>query len=80
MKRISIFIFLLAFSCQLSVVSGQSLLSVDSCLSLIGFTNTEMAILFGVKYNAINSRVSKIKKIFETEENLRDFVVKNLKN
>ena len=50
------------------------------CLSLIGFTNTEMAILFGVKYNAINSRISKIKKIFNTEENLRDFVVKKLRN
>lgn len=49
------------------------------CLSLIGFTNTEIAILFGVKYNAINSRISKIKKIFNTEENLRDFVIRHLR-
>lgn len=49
------------------------------CLSLIGFTNSEMAVLFGVKYNAINSRISKVKKILDTEENLRDFMIKNLR-
>ena len=48
------------------------------CFVLMGLTNSEMAVLFGVKYNAINARVTKIKKVFNTNENLRDFVIRNL--
>jgi len=48
------------------------------CLVLSGFSNTEMAALFGVKYNALNARITKIKKTFEIEGSLRDFLVKNI--
>lgn len=48
------------------------------CLVLSGFSNAEMAALFGVKYNALNARITKIKKTFEIEGSLRDFLVKNI--
>lgn len=48
------------------------------CLVLSGFSNAEMAALFGVKYNALNARVAKIKKTFDIEDSLRDFLIKNI--
>lgn len=48
------------------------------CLVLSGFSNSEIAVLFGVKYNALNARIVKIKKTFNIEESLRDFLVENI--
>lgn len=50
------------------------------CLGLIGLSNTEMAALLGVKYNSLSNRLSKIKKIFNTEENLLNFLMKIWQN
>mgnify|MGYP003503525295 FL=1 len=49
------------------------------CLVLSGFSNAEMAALFGVKYNALNARIAKIKKTFDIEGSLRDFIVQNIR-
>ena len=46
------------------------------CMSIVGLTNSEMAVLLGVKYNAVSNRISKIKNIFNTEKNLREFMIK----
>lgn len=46
------------------------------CMSMIGLTNSEMAVLLGVKYNAVSNRISKIKNIFNTEKNLREFMIR----
>lgn len=48
------------------------------CLALLGLSNTEMAVLLGVKYNSLTNRLAKIKKILNTEENLHDFLIKSL--
>lgn len=48
------------------------------CLALLGLSNTEMAVLLGVKYNSLTNRLAKIKKILSTEENLHDFLLKTL--
>lgn len=49
------------------------------CLSMIGLTNSEIAVLFGLTYNAISIRISKVKKTFNTDENIRDFLIKKIK-
>lgn len=49
------------------------------CLSMIGLTNSEIAVLFGLTYNAISIRISKVKKTFNTDENIRDFLIKEMK-
>lgn len=46
------------------------------CLSLLGLTNSEMAVLLGVRYSAISTRINSIKKIFGTEESIGDFVAR----
>ncbi len=46
------------------------------CLSLLGLTKSEMAVLLGVKYSAVSNRVAKIKKALNTEEEIRDFMIK----
>lgn len=46
------------------------------CLAILGLSNTEMAVLLGVKYNSLTNRLAKIKKILSTEENLHDFLIK----
>lgn len=46
------------------------------CLSMANLTNSELAVLLGVKYSALHTRIVKIKKIFETEKSLRDFMVR----
>lgn len=48
------------------------------CLAILGLSNTEMAVLLGVKYNSLTNRLAKIKKILNTEENLHDFLLKTL--
>lgn len=48
------------------------------CLAILGLSNTEMAVLLGVKYNSLTNRLAKIKKILSTEENLHDFLLKTL--
>jgi len=40
------------------------------CLALTGLSHAEMAVLQGVKYNSFTNRITKIKKILGTEENL----------
>lgn len=45
------------------------------CLALMGLSNTEMAALLGVKYNALTNRISRIKKALGTEENLSDYLI-----
>ena len=46
------------------------------CLAILGLSNTEMAVLLGVKYNSLTNRLAKIKKILNTDENLHDFLIK----
>ena len=48
------------------------------CLALLGLSNTEMAVLLGVKYNSLTNRLAKIKKILNTDENLHDYILKTL--
>ncbi len=49
------------------------------CLALTGISHAEMAVLQGVKYNSFTNRISKIKKILGTEENLSAYLKKLLK-
>ena len=49
------------------------------CLALTGISHAEMAVLQGVKYNSFTNRISKIKKILGTEENLSTYLKKLLK-
>ena len=49
------------------------------CLALMGLSHAEMAVLQGVKYNSFTNRISKIKKILGTEENLSDYLKNMLK-
>lgn len=46
------------------------------CLAILSLSNTEMAVLLGVKYNSLTNRLAKIKKILNTDENLHDFLIK----
>lgn len=46
------------------------------CLAILGLSNTEIAVLLGVKYNSLTNRLAKIKKILNTDENPHDFLIK----
>ena len=49
------------------------------CLALMGLSHAEMAVLQGVKYNSFTNRITKIKKVLGTEENLSTYLKKLLK-
>ena len=44
------------------------------CLALIGLSNVEIAALLGVKYNSLTNRITRLKKILNTEDNIRIFL------
>ncbi len=44
------------------------------CLALIGLSNVEIAALLGVKYNSLTNRITRLKKILKTEDNIRIFL------